>query len=536
MVCKRRQVISLVVSLIVFSMLFMSCSLPPSPIQATGTRTAIPTRTEPQTVVTTQAAIGPVVSTTGPDEGSCSIQSESRAVRSGVEPDWSKMEPLPCYDLTLDLSKADTGAFTGTEKLTYTNATQSSLPDLIFRLYPNAPALYGGRLSVSSARVNGAAVTPQVLLDDQTAFRLELPQTLQPGKSVIVNLNFNGQSPSNFGSNATYGIFNLDTAVPVLTLANWYPILADLQDGQWQYSLVSDIGDAVTSQTALFVVQIVAPTGWKIASTGVSASSSVQAGQETVTFVSGPVRDFMLAASPKFTPETKTWQGIEITHWRLPDTMTTAGALEITQDSMEIYTDRFGTYPFTEIDVVDVPLQNAGGVEYPGLVLIQDSLYTPNQEQYLKVVIAHEIAHQWWYSVVGNNVRTAPWQDEALATFSSFLYFQKYDPGYYQGMLRTFEQQVQSYEQNHTRNAVDQPVTAFQNNVNGYAILVYRKGGLFFASLRQRIGDHAFFDALHTYYANNMYKLAPPDALLSSFERSCDCDLSSFYKQWGVIP
>ncbi len=537
MIRKRTRLLAQLAVLLVLSGLLSSCSFPtPAAPSSTPAAGSTPVAEQPAAVTST-AAPAPVEPTAAPAAGTCSVQAQSQAVRSAAEPDWSQLEPLPCYQLTLDLTKAETGAFVGTETLSFTNTTSSDLPDLVFRLYPNAPVLFGGSLNVTSVDIGGRLITLQPVLEDNTAFRLKLPQPLAPGESVTVNLGFEGQAPSNFGSGKTYGIFNLDTSLPLLVLANWYPVLAELQNGQWQAAAVIDIGDAVTSQTALFTVKIAAPSGWKIATTGVGAGTSSEPNQEITTFVSGPVRDFMIVASPQFEPETVTWQGIEMVHWRLPDTMVNAGALSVTQDSIEIYTDRFGPYPYAQIDVVDVPLRMASGVEYPGLVLIEEGLYTSSQgQQFLPVVIAHEVAHQWWYAVVGNDVRANPWQDEALATFSSFLYFEKYDPGYLQGMLQSFQNQVQSYEQGHTQNAIDQPVTAFENNDSGYSTLVYYKGALFFSNLRQQIGDQAFFNALHSYYENSMYRIVPPEALLNAFERSCDCDLSNFYQQWGVIP
>ena len=41
-----------------------------------------------------------------------------------------------------------------------------------------------------------------------------------------------------------------------------------------------------------------------------------------------------------------------------------------------------------------------GGMEYPNIVFISDSI--DDESEYLKVIV-HEIAHQWWYGIVGNN-------------------------------------------------------------------------------------------------------------------------------------
>jgi pimeloyl-ACP methyl ester carboxylesterase len=37
-------------------------------------------------------------------------------------------------------------------------------------------------------------------------------------------------------------------------------------------------------------------------------------------------------------------------------------------------------------------------------------------------VAAHEVAHQWWYAVVGNDIYREPWLDEAFAQYSGIIY------------------------------------------------------------------------------------------------------------------
>jgi aminopeptidase N len=39
------------------------------------------------------------------------------------------------------------------------------------------------------------------------------------------------------------------------------------------------------------------------------------------------------------------------------------------------------------------------------------------------VVIVHETAHQWWYSMVGNDQILEPWLDESLADYSEVVYY-----------------------------------------------------------------------------------------------------------------
>jgi hypothetical protein len=215
--------------------------------------------------------------------------------------------------------------------------------------------------------VNGASIEPEVLLEDGTAYRLLLPQSLQPGETISASLQFTGRVPENFGSPNVYGTFNLSRAEPLLSLASWYPILAALDDGEWQVFPVLPVGDVVVSDIAFYRVLIDAPADWQIAATGNRTSIAPSDGRVTHEFVSGPVRDFMIVASPIFIIEERLHGEIRLIHWRLPGIEYDGTSLEVAVRSIDIFTDRFGPYPYTQLDIVDMPLQNASGVEYPWL-------------------------------------------------------------------------------------------------------------------------------------------------------------------------
>ena len=62
-----------------------------------------------------------------------------------------------------------------------------------------------------------------------------------------------------------------------------------------------------------------------------------------------------------------------------------------------------------------------GGMEYGALVYI--SLDVTDQLQYQGVIV-HEIAHQWWYGLVGNNQILTAWIDEGLAEYCTAVFFE----------------------------------------------------------------------------------------------------------------
>jgi aminopeptidase N len=456
-------------------------------------------------------------------------------MRSEFQPDWEQLGINACYDLTLRIQD-HTPAFSGSGKLTFTNLSGAEIKELVLRIYPNAPVLFGGSLELTQAKIDGNKVVPQVFLKDRSAVRLPLAKPLKDGDSLVAELEFQGEVPQDYGSDAVYGTFNLSSSPVVMTLSNWFPILAEWQDGQWQAEPVEEQGDPVVSQVALYRVEIQSPTDWKVAASGTRIQYKQTDEENKELFVTGPVRDFMVVASPALEMQTTKYEDVRVVHWGLPDTKSAWDeALKVAAGSLDLFSRDFGPYPYNELDVVSVPMQNASGVEYPTLVLIKDTLYSGSDRvRSFPTVIAHEVAHQWWYAMVGNDVLENPWQDEALATYSSFAYLEKNYPPVLSGTMDYFVQRVNDYELEQGKSNFTQPVSAYLADPSSYSILVYDKGCLFLWDLRQKLGEDVFNRGLQAYYTQGQYRSPEPGKLVSSFEKACNCDLSEFYTEWKV--
>jgi aminopeptidase N len=466
----------------------------------------------------------------------CDTELQSRAMRESQVPAWDTLELNACYELTLEL-QPENQAYTGAARVTFANLTGGELPDIVFRVYPNARVIYGGALDITSAQIDGQKIAPEAFLIDETALRLPLAQALPAGATAVIDLTFAGRLPGDFGSGDTYGVFNYVSDGPLMTLTNCFPILAAWLDGQWDARRVLAEGDAVVSEVALYRVQLSAPNTWKVAATGSLVNRAARGGSTQYEFVSGPVRDFNVIASPAFVTQETQVGGVRIVHWGLPGGEESwDSVLEVARDSVAVFDERFGPYPYAELDVVALPLQNASGVEFPGLIVIGASLYSGDESgRSLPVTVAHEVAHQWWYAMVGNDVLNSPWQDEGLTTYSSTLYFEENDPPFYEGLLGFYRDRFSDFENEQGDEPIAQPVGAFRGRGGAYGVIVYVKGALFFDALRDQIGDDAFFGALQAYFDENQYRLVGPEALLNAFEDSCGCDLEVYYEEWGVV-
>jgi aminopeptidase N len=261
------------------------------------------------------------------------------------------------------------------------------------------------------------------------------------------------------------------------------------------------------------------------------------------------MRDFALIASEKYVAIGGEQDGVIVnlyydpdvpppTSSAIPDSLVAAATaragLQMTEDAVRIYDATFGRYPFTELDVVQTAT-TAGGIEYPGLFVVSSSIWDKDNDFY-EWVIAHETAHQWWYSLVGNDQTLHPWMDEALAQYSVAIYIRDREgEAAYQDALDFYRSQYESYIESNPDQAIGEPVTAYPDNA--YFFMIYEKGPLFFAALEDAYGHDAVIRMLQAYLAAYRYQIAEPDDMLASFESTLGQDLEPIFEDWiGAVP
>jgi hypothetical protein len=411
----------------------------------------------------------------------------------------------------------------GRERLEYTNRDSVALDRLYFHLYPNLHD-FDGSLTVSALTVDGQ---PREVAYERQRYllRVDLPQPLAPGATSIVAFDFSTAAPQNASADF-YGAFNKENGV--LALASSYPIAAIVRGGAWDIELPDPRGDFVNSETALYDVTLTAPADWSLATTGVVLDGRLDAGQQTVRIVSGPQRDFMISATQLQSVSAEV-DGTKInSYYRAEHAQGGHLALQAAADALRIFNTRYGRYPLAELDVIEVAAHNFLGVEYPGLIMIEQRQYEDGNV--LDTTVAHEVAHQWWYSQVGNNVLTEAWLDEALASYSQIVYQEGVNgPDAAERELEGFRDRYRQALAAGRDAPVEQPTTAFSGN---YVSIVYGKAVLFFQAMRKQIGEAAFDRFLHAHYSQHRYGYIGGADLLADAEGACGCDLHPLYRDW----
>jgi hypothetical protein len=428
-------------------------------------------------------------------------------------------------DLAVDM---ETLTLTGSQRLLYTNNETVDLSEIYFRLFPNTPD-HGGRLNVERILVNEQEPEVTYELSD-TAMKVLLAEPLAPEAQLEILIDFKVVVPK--GNQHGYGAFNYENGI--MALAGFYPLVPVYDDEGWNVELAADYGDVVYSDTALYNLHLTVPQDMVVVTSGsLISETDNDDGTRTLHCVSGPMRDLNVVMGRDFLAKSTTVGQTTVNSYHLPmDEAAGERVLQYVSDALHTYNERFGLYPFAEFDAVETPI-TAAGIEYPGLIVVAQRFYQEGQEGgFFEFATAHEVAHQWWYSMVGSDQVDEPWLDEALTNYSTIIYFEDIH-GQREGQFILAHYLEGPYRQavEEGRDAVvAQPVAAFSEE--DYSPIVYGKGPLFFHTLRQEVGDETYFAIMRDYLRQHKYKIATPESFMRVAESVSGRDLDAIYKQW----
>jgi aminopeptidase N len=226
-------------------------------------------------------------------------------------------------------------------------------------------------------------------------------------------------------------------------------------------------------------------------------------------------------------------QGIQVRSYFRPEAAVAGhSALYNAIAALQIYSDEFGPYPYREMTVVQAPL-TFRGMEFPGMNLIGTDDYSQHLNE-LENLVVHEVAHQWWYNQVGNDQPEAPWLDEGLAEWSMYVYFLRRYGQRQADQLRQLRWEV-PVTGLVNRNA-DAPIGMAVGDYprDSYETVVYGKGALFFATLRDEIGPETFSNLLRTYLERYRWEMATPADFQALAEEVSGKDLEALFTKWVV--
>jgi hypothetical protein len=381
----------------------------------------------------------------------------------------------PHYALTVRVEPGF-GRVDGTVQVRFT--ANRPTDRLVFRLWPNGPLQRRGGQRLDVGAVVQAGRKLDSTRSNPTTLVVHLRHPLRPGESVTVAVPWVLRVPTRTSDRIAHFANGL-------RLGSFFPILAWDPDRGWVTDPPARIlGESSTSPTADFDVHVRAPAGSRVLVSGTPSGNGVWHAT-AVRDVGVAVGRFALATGTAHTPKPVT------VRVALPSAaaITPATALRLARTSIERLSRLYGAYPWRTYTVVFPPDLRREGIEYPALTFVGDVSTSP--------VLAHETAHQWFYSLVGNDQARDPWLDEALATWAQQRLTGPFGP----------DQVVRNVRH------VGAPMSYWTGKARRYFTEVYAGGVLALRSL----GPPALVDcALRTYVARNAYRIARPADLLDA--------------------
>jgi len=391
----------------------------------------------------------------------------------------TSIDLVATYDVDVDLD-FDRGRLAVVADLTVTNASG----DGIDRVELNTITGPLGDLRLRSVLVEGRAVEADV--DDQTIV-VPLGGVLPDGATTTIGVDLRARLPRTLsGSNWLFtqvgGIVQASRWLP------WVGLHRPFDRPNHGDPFFTAFSPQVVVRIATDRPLVIAAPGERVAVDGL-----------TQTFEASDVRDFPIVASPSFSIRER-----RVGDWTLRAFVLagfpTATVLDQAADALERMSELAGEYAYPTLVVA----QTAGGyaLEGPGMIWIP----TGFSGSTLRWNVYHEVAHQWFYGMVGSDHALDPFADEAVATHLGQVV---------SGIWRTTSCRERRLD-----------LSIYRYSSACYFGQIYVHGAELLQEVRQAMGSRAYWRAIREYVAKRRFRLGSTGVLLEAFQAHADVDLA----------
>lgn len=408
------------------------------------------------------------------------------------------------------------------EQLDFVNLTGDTLEELVFNVFPNH-AEDTFLLKGVTLDQRGEEEAPELEYTlNGTILRVQLPSPLEPEDEVTLSMEFSLHLPA-MNPYLQWSNGSLGYSDRMMAVGNWYPVLVPYRKGQgWSAFAYHIVGDPYVTEVADYQVEILAPSDVTVVGTG----DEERTGNRWHYSIS-EARAFAFTASDQYLSSSVQAGHVTVSSYFFPvHERSGADTLAATAEALATFEDLFGPYPYSTYRIAEV--DSGGALEFSALCFLGDDWYEDHPGGYRSSMVSllvHEIAHQWWYGVVGSDQVREPWLDEALATYSTMLYYEQRHPELVDWW---WEAEVERYR---PTGQVGRPIYAFMDG-RTYLNAVYRRGALFVRDIRERTGDEEFFAFLRDYYETQAKQLGTADDFFAILYQHTEVDISSLVEEY----
>jgi aminopeptidase N len=241
--------------------------------------------------------------------------------------------------------------------------------------------------------------------------------------------------------------------------------------------------------------------------------------------------------------EAVTKDGVTVRAYATPDNVAiTDFALDTAVKCLEFYNDYFATkYPLPKCDMVALPDFASGAMENWGLItyreqcmLVDPANTSLGTKQYVAMVVAHELAHQWFGNLVTMRWWTDLWLNEGFASWIEYLAVDHLFPEWQMWTQFAVDEQQRAFKLDaleHT-HPIEVPVHHPDEIRTIFDTISYSKGASVIHMLHEYLGADSFRDGLRHYLAKNAYGNTDTVDLWSALEDISGKPVKDFMNAW----
>ncbi len=396
------------------------------------------------------------------------------------------------------------------ETVRYPNQTGVPLSEIVLAVDAN---LYTNSFTLETLFVDGNSATYDLTGHRLTVF---LPQPLAPGAVLTLAMRYRLAIPPK-RADYPHGYDNAQ-----VNLTEWYPFVAPYAGG-WTLHDPWAFGEHLVYDSADFEVNL------KVIGDGVlvAAPAPAQPNGEWTQYRLKGARTFVLSASDQYLIAESAVGSVTIRSYYFPWYAGAGeGMLRAAVQAVSLYAVKFAPYPYEMLNVVvsDVP----DGQEFDGMAFVGAKFYAQyggSAKSNLISIGVHEIAHNWWFGLVGNDQALEPWLDEALCIYSERLFYEFNYPNYGDWWW--------NFRVNYFEPTGWVDTTIYEGKTfRLYTNAVYLNGAYFLEDLRARMGDRDFFKFLKDYASRYSYQRAAGSDFFATARANTSADISDLIQAY----
>lgn len=209
---------------------------------------------------------------------------------------------------------------------------------------------------------------------------------------------------------------------------------------------------------------------------------------------------------------------------------------------LEFYNEYFGiSYPLPALDLIAIPdfshgtMENWGAVTYRESALLTDpENSSASNKQWVALVIAHELAHQWFGNLVTMQWWTHLWLNEGFASYIEYLAIDHIFPKWDVWTQFAYNDLSPALELDGLKNTHPIEVEVHHPDEIGeiFDEISYSKGSSVIRMLAGFLGEKDFRDGLRYYLKKHSYQNASTVHLWRAFEKISKKPVAKIMQNW----